>query len=109
MKASSLNSNDVFVIVTPDGVHMWCGKGSTGDEREMAKIVANKESKADFFIVSEGLRNDFLLHRQNSALIDRTHLDGISILEPDDFSKSKISWNFLLFVNNDIIDCYSKW
>jgi len=44
-------------MVTPSGVHMWCGKGSTGDEREMAKIIASKESIADFFIVSEGFKN----------------------------------------------------
>jgi len=38
--ASSLNTNDCFVLVTPDDVIVWYGKGSTGDEREMAKTIA---------------------------------------------------------------------
>ena len=60
MKASSLNSNDVFIIVTPNGVHMWCGKGSTGDEREIARAIASEESKCDFYIVSEGFCNQLV-------------------------------------------------
>ena len=39
-RAASLNSNDVFVLFTKSSVYIWAGKGSTGDEREMAKIVA---------------------------------------------------------------------
>jgi len=38
--AASLNTNDCFVLVTPDDVVVWYGKGSTGDEREMAKTIA---------------------------------------------------------------------
>ena len=38
--ASSLNTNDCFVLVNPDQVTVWFGKGSTGDEREMAKALA---------------------------------------------------------------------
>jgi len=38
--AASLNTNDCFVLVTPDDVIVWYGKGSTGDEREMAKTIA---------------------------------------------------------------------
>ena len=37
--ASSLNTNDCFVLVNPDQVTVWFGKGSTGDEREMAKVA----------------------------------------------------------------------
>ena len=39
-RAASLNSNDVFVLFTKSSVYIWCGKGSTGDEREMAKLIA---------------------------------------------------------------------
>jgi hypothetical protein len=39
-KASSLNSNDCFVLVTPKTTWAWCGKGATGDERAVAKTVA---------------------------------------------------------------------
>merc|ERR1711971_418667 len=40
LAASSLNTNDCFVLVNPDQVTVWFGKGSTGDEREMAKALA---------------------------------------------------------------------
>ena len=54
MKASSLNSNDVFLLVTSGAVYMWCGKGSSGDEREMAKVIAAGRKQPDFFIICEG-------------------------------------------------------
>lgn len=57
MKAESLNSNDCFVLMTPTVTYVWCGKGSTGDEREMAKKIA-AEGRADTQIQAEGiLRN----------------------------------------------------
>ena len=40
MKASSLNTNDCFVLIHPEENYVWLGKGSTGDEREMAKNMA---------------------------------------------------------------------
>lgn len=53
MCAASLNSNDVFVIFSKKQVYIWCGKGSTGDEREAAKLVA-KRSPREQTIVIEG-------------------------------------------------------
>lgn len=44
-RASSLNSNDIFVLKTEQTTYLWCGKGCSGDEREMAKAVANNLSK----------------------------------------------------------------
>ncbi|KAM4046007.1 advillin isoform 2-T3 [Anomaloglossus baeobatrachus] len=38
--ASSLNSNDVFLLKTQAEYFLWYGKGSSGDEREMAKQLA---------------------------------------------------------------------
>ncbi|KAE8298710.1 Advillin p92 [Larimichthys crocea] len=35
--SSSLNSNDVFLLKSQSGMYLWCGKGSSGDERAMAK------------------------------------------------------------------------
>ncbi|KAK2862272.1 hypothetical protein Q5P01_001805 [Channa striata] len=37
--AASLNSNDVFLLKSQSAVYLWCGKGSSGDERAMAKEV----------------------------------------------------------------------
>uniref|UniRef100_A0A4W6FBK0 Advillin n=1 Tax=Lates calcarifer TaxID=8187 RepID=A0A4W6FBK0_LATCA len=39
--ATSLNSNDVFLLKSQSGIFLWCGKGSSGDEREMAKQVSS--------------------------------------------------------------------
>lgn len=38
--AASLNSNDVFLLKSQSGIHLWCGKGSSGDERAMAKEIS---------------------------------------------------------------------
>uniref|UniRef100_A0A8C6X8P9 Advillin n=1 Tax=Naja naja TaxID=35670 RepID=A0A8C6X8P9_NAJNA len=38
--AASLNSNDVFLLKTQGDHYLWYGKGSSGDEREMAKELA---------------------------------------------------------------------
>ncbi|XP_047439510.1 advillin [Mugil cephalus] len=39
--ASSLNSNDVFLLKSQRDIYLWCGKGSSGDERAMAKEVSS--------------------------------------------------------------------
>ncbi|XP_066975023.1 villin-1-like isoform X2 [Macrobrachium rosenbergii] len=52
MRAGCLNSNDCFIVVTPQISYVWCGKGSTGDEREMAKTLAT--GKGETVTVSEG-------------------------------------------------------
>lgn len=38
--AASLNSNDVFLLKAQTEHYLWYGKGSSGDEREMAKQLA---------------------------------------------------------------------
>ncbi|NXD78699.1 VILI protein, partial [Halcyon senegalensis] len=54
VRASSLNSNDVFVLKTPSCCYLWYGKGCSGDEREMGKTVANIISKTEKLVVAEG-------------------------------------------------------
>lgn len=53
-RASSLNSNDVFVLKTENFCFLWYGKGCSGDEREMAKMVADIISKREKQVVAEG-------------------------------------------------------
>ncbi|KAL6462850.1 hypothetical protein MHYP_G00292720 [Metynnis hypsauchen] len=53
-RASSLNSNDVFLLKTDLVTYMWYGKGCSGDEREMGKVVGDVLSKQDKQIVMEG-------------------------------------------------------
>ncbi|XP_041590260.1 villin-like protein isoform X4 [Vulpes lagopus] len=38
-RASALNSNDVFLLVTASICYLWFGKGCSGDQREMARTV----------------------------------------------------------------------
>ncbi|XP_029947925.1 advillin [Salarias fasciatus] len=56
--ASSLNSNDVFLLKSQAGVYLWCGKGSSGDEREMAKevssVTCSKSERGSEELVAEG-------------------------------------------------------
>ncbi|XP_069083203.1 villin-1 isoform X1 [Pleurodeles waltl] len=60
VRASSLNSNDVFVLKTVSHCYLWYGKGCSGDEREMAKSVADFISKSEKTVVAEGQEpNDF--------------------------------------------------
>ncbi|KAJ0068597.1 hypothetical protein NL108_009694, partial [Boleophthalmus pectinirostris] len=39
-QAASLNSGDVFLLKSESALYLWCGKGSSGDERQMAREVA---------------------------------------------------------------------
>ncbi|XP_050417985.1 advillin isoform X1 [Patella vulgata] len=57
LRAASLNSNDVFVIFTKQAVYTWAGKGCTGDEREMAKLVASRSPRV-LTMVFEGQEKD---------------------------------------------------
>ncbi|NXU21801.1 VILI protein, partial [Thalassarche chlororhynchos] len=54
VRASSLNSNDVFVLKTPNCCYLWYGKGCSGDEREMGKTVADIISKMEKPVIAEG-------------------------------------------------------
>ncbi|XP_021325989.1 villin-like protein isoform X3 [Danio rerio] len=53
-RASSLNTNDVFLLKTYQTVFLWYGKGCSGDEREMGKAVADLLSGQDKQTVMEG-------------------------------------------------------
>ncbi|KAM6977670.1 advillin [Aplochiton taeniatus] len=53
-RASSLNTNDVFLLQNNSMCYMWYGKGCSGDEREMGKAVAEVLSRQDKQVVMEG-------------------------------------------------------
>ncbi|KAM9123109.1 villin-1 [Pangshura tecta] len=57
-RASSLNSNDVFVLKTQACCYLWYGKGCSGDEREMAKTVADLIAKTEKLVIAEGQEPD---------------------------------------------------
>ncbi|CAF1325577.1 unnamed protein product [Rotaria sordida] len=62
LRASSLNSNDCFVLFTSQYVYIWCGKGSTGDEREMSKVVASSKSKEPIMVFEGQEKDEFWSH-----------------------------------------------
>jgi len=47
----------VFLLKTDGNNYMWYGKGSTGDEREMAKKIAAVIAPGEQEIVYEGTSN----------------------------------------------------
>ena len=56
LSATSLNSNDAFILVTQRGSYVWCGKRASGDEREYAKSATQmiSESAKRYELVMEG-------------------------------------------------------
>ncbi|XP_052021980.1 advillin [Apodemus sylvaticus] len=52
--ASSLNSNDVFLLRTQAEHYLWYGKGSSGDERAMAKELVQLLCDGNADTVAEG-------------------------------------------------------
>uniref|UniRef100_A0A8C9HFZ3 Villin like n=1 Tax=Piliocolobus tephrosceles TaxID=591936 RepID=A0A8C9HFZ3_9PRIM len=53
-RASSLNSNDIFLLVTASVCYLWFGKGCNGDQRETARVVVTVISKKNEETVLEG-------------------------------------------------------
>ncbi|KAM8823098.1 villin-1 isoform 3-T3 [Spinachia spinachia] len=53
-RASSLNSNDVFMLQTDNMCNLWYGKGCSGDERVMGRTMSEVLSKQDKQVVMEG-------------------------------------------------------
>ncbi|XP_072797091.1 villin-like protein [Vicugna pacos] len=53
-RATSLNSSDIFLLVTAGFCYLWFGKGCSGDQREMARTVVTVISKKNKEIVLEG-------------------------------------------------------
>lgn len=53
--AASLNSNDVFVLLTPAAMFVWQGKGSNADERKCGENIAKVlQGKRKTVVVEEG-------------------------------------------------------
>jgi hypothetical protein len=57
--ASTLNSNDVFIIYTKTSTYCWFGKGSTGDEREAAKLICNGSKREPISVFETQEKDDF--------------------------------------------------
>ncbi|PWA18021.1 hypothetical protein CCH79_00004157, partial [Gambusia affinis] len=53
-RASCLNSNDVFLLRTPQKCYLWYGKGCSGDERMMATEMSDRLFRQYKEVVMEG-------------------------------------------------------
>ena len=59
LRASSLNTNDCFVLVTKEKTLVWMGKGATNDEQKVAKnVVAETNNSNSLEAVMEGQENN---------------------------------------------------
>jgi hypothetical protein len=54
VKAGSLNSGDVFILETGKQLYLWCGGGSSGDEREYAKTLSKRICNKEYSMTLEG-------------------------------------------------------
>jgi hypothetical protein len=68
--AGSLNSHDVFIVCSCSGraFFVWCGKGSTGDEREAAKLMLCAQKREPEMVIESQERDEFW-----AALNGRNH------------------------------------
>ena len=58
LKASSLNTNDCFILVNPEKNWIWLGKGATEDEKELAQNIGKGLNSHDSIVFDEGQEND---------------------------------------------------
>ena len=95
LRAASLNTNDCFLLVQEREVTVWFGKGSTGDEREMAKILALSMSDDPNIIFEGQEKSDFWssLGGKESYFDEKISKQGTNIEEPRLFQCSNASGN----------------
>ncbi|XP_028288226.1 villin-1 isoform X2 [Parambassis ranga] len=109
-RGSSLNTNDVFLLKTNQLCYLWYGKGCSGDERVMARTVADVLSRQDKQVVMEGQEpaefwvalggkapyaSDKRLHREelphSPRLFECSNQTGqFKMTEVDDFAQSDL-------------------
>jgi len=96
LAASSLNSNDCFVLVTPKMSFSWLGKFSTGDEREVAKSVADSLSPPGKVeaVYEGGEKADFWEAIGGKGDYHNKKAEAIPEFEPRLFQCSNASGNF---------------
>jgi len=95
-KGSSLNANDCFVVLTPKNAITWFGKYATGDERTVAKSVADTliaPSKVE--AVFEGKeKDDFWTLLGGKQEYVTKQAEAVPEFEPRLFQCSNASGNF---------------
>lgn len=60
--SASLNTNDVFIICfKSNAFYIWCGKKSTGDQREAAKSILVVQKREPEMVIETQERDEFWL------------------------------------------------
>jgi len=54
-----LNSNTVFIVCSHLNYYIWCGKSSTGDERQTAKLIINNSRKEPDIVIESQEKDTF--------------------------------------------------
>jgi len=111
LAAASLNTNDCFVLVTPAQVTVWFGKGSTGDEREMAKALALTKSPEPELMFEGQEKGSFWeeLGGKQDYFTDMILREDDEDIEPRLFQLSSASGNItveevIAFAQEDLIE-----
>ena len=95
LRAASLNTNDCFVLVNHREATVWFGKGSTGDEREMAKLIAASKSDDPNVIFEGQEKSNFwdALGGKEAYFDEKVVRQSETISEPRLFTCSNASGN----------------
>lgn len=93
-KATSLNSNDCFVLLTPKVIYTWFGKYSTGDERNVATTVAQSLGKNIDTVFEGSEKEDFWKALGGKAAYPTQMNEAATEFEPRLFQLSNASGNF---------------
>lgn len=96
MSALSLNSNDTFVVFTRSSTYIWNGKGSIGDEREAAKLVATRSNKTPIMVIEGQEKQAFwdAIGGKQDYASDKRLQEVESVHPPRLFQCSNASGNF---------------
>lgn len=98
--SSKLNSNDCFVIIQSTQSIVWAGKGSNGDEREMARNIAKKlSSYKNISVIAEGHESTGFWNilggkTEYPSLIDSSEYDELTDYQGRLFECSNASGKF---------------
>lgn len=93
-KASSLNSNDCFVLLTPKVTYAWLGKFSTGDERNVAVSVAQSLGKNVENVFEGSEKEDFWKALGGKTAYNNVINEAAAEFEPRLFQCSNATGNF---------------
>ena len=94
-KASSLNTNDVFVLCHQSTTfYIWYGRASTGEERETAKSIVVRRKREPVIVIENQEKNEFW------AALGKNEKDHSDVhCSPEKASRSYAAANSMLSIS----------